>query len=348
MQQKFITVDIGSSWTKLFLANLDEQNLLSVEKSYRLPTSLGDLSIATNLLLSKLPSSQEPKIFVSNLEGVEKLAKNVGAEFVKEVDVKEPLSNFLREAGSDLAMLDAGAGNLSTHFSTEDVGKYLTFSINDITLENFFGNRRFRSHILPKNIKELEIEEAYARTYLSEKFNGRVKENKVLIAASGGVLSGAPSLTRVAILISDILESGDVAEVSFDREFFLPSFGALLSRYKQLEAANLGSWFEPLGTFISLGGAGKVSLDWGYSQVQEVELGSGEISLIPAPAGQRIDLGLTFPISSKEIRKISVNGGTLGILLDARTKPLPLVFGQEASRHQVASWQKEIEKVEIM
>ncbi|OGY22072.1 MAG: hypothetical protein A2126_02170 [Candidatus Woykebacteria bacterium GWB1_45_5] len=348
MQQKFVTIDIGSSWTKLFLVNLDEQNLLNVERSVRLPTSLDDLSITINSLLSQIPKENGPKIFVSNLEGVEKLAKEAKAEFVKEEEATGHLTNFLREADSDCVVLDAGASNLGSHFVTEAVGKFLTFPINEITLENFFGNRRFRPHILPKNTKELEIEEAYARNYLAECFSGRPKEKKVLVAASGGPISGTPSLVRAALLISDILGAGDVAQVFFDREFFLPSFAALLARYKQLEAANLGAWFEPLGAFVSLGGSSQLSLDWGYSETQEAELGPDEISLIPAPTGQRINLSFTLPPAAKEKKTFSVTGGSLGILLDARAKPLPLSFGQETSRHQVAAWQKEVEKVAVL
>jgi hypothetical protein len=348
MGQKFVTVDVGSAWTKLFVVNLDEQNTLFVERSARLPTCVEDLSITVSTLLSEAPREDIPKLFVSDLSEVEKLAKDAGAEFVKEEEVKDPLVGFLREADSDCIILDAGAGNLSVNFDTEYVGKFLTFPINEISLENFFGNRRFRPHILPGNTKELEIEEAYARSYLAEQFAGRSKENKVQVVLSGGVLSGTPSLARVALLILDILEAGDTAQVFFDREFFLPSFGALLARYKQLEAANLGSWFQALGAFVSLGGGGQVGLDWGYSELQRVELAEGEISLVPAPAEQRINLSLIWPPGTKEKKSFLVGGGSLGLLLDARNKPLPLSFGQEASRHRVAFWHKELEKVTIL
>jgi len=346
--EKFITIDIGSTWSKLFIVSLDPQNVLSVERSIRLPTSIGDLSITVRSLLSQIPVGEGPKLFVSNLEGVEKLAKDSGAEFIKEEEVREGLANFLKEADSDCIILDAGATNLAADFVAENVGKFLTFPINEITLENFFGNRRFRPHILPKNTKELEIEEAFCRSYLGVRFSARPKNQKVLVAASGGVISGTPSLARAALLILDILEEGDVAQVFFDREFFLPSFGALLARYKQLQAVNLGAWFESLGAFVSLGGTPQVSLDWGYSEVQAVELGAEEISLIPAPASQRITLSFNAPPASKEKKSFLISGGSLGILLDARSKPLPLTFGQEASRNKIVAWQKELEKVAIL
>lgn len=346
--EKFITIDVGSAWSKLFIASLDSQNLLTVERSIRLPTSVGDPSITTRFLLSQIPAGKGPKLFVSNLEGIEKLAKEIDADFVKEEEAKKELANFLKEADSDCVILDAGAANLSADFVVSQVGKFLTFTINEISLENFFGNRRFRPHVLPKNTKELEIEEAFCRSYLAARFSGRPKDQKVLVAASGGVISGTPSLARVALLILDILEEGDVSQVYFDREFFLPSFGALLTRYKQLQAASLGTWFEPLGAFVSLGGNSQVSLDWGYSEVQAVELGGEEISLIPAPSNQRITLSFNTPTTSKEKRSFLISGGSLGIVLDARVKPLPLTFGQEASQNKMSEWQKELEKIVIL
>jgi len=341
--QKFITIDVGSTWTKAFLVNVTAETRIDIEKSSRLPTSRGELPYAINILLSNLGEKETPKIFVSRLPEVEKIAEEQKGDFVKEESAKQALANFLKEASSETVILDGGAANLEQDFSAVGSGKFLSFPFSEIYLENFFGNRKVRSHILPKDTKELEIEEAFLRTSFMKAVAGRDK--KILIAATGGILSGTPKLSRLGLLILDILEENVVAQVFFDREFFLPSFGALLVRHQQLQVAMVGDWFESLGALVSLGGPAAVTLDWGYSQVQQVELESDEVSLIPAPAGQKIDL--TFTKEPKEKKGFTITGGSLGILLDSRLKPLSLTFGQESSRNRVAAWRQELEKAEL-
>jgi len=342
---KFVTIDIGSAWTKAFLVAVDSENRVSVEESARLPTSQGDQALVTKLLLTKISAINTPKLFVSHLPEVENLAKKQGGDYVEEAQAAEFLVRFLKKSDANVTVLDAGASNLKESMKAEDIGKYLTFQTNAISLENFFGKKRFKPHILPADTKELEIEEAFLRANLANKLSNQNTNKKITLAATGGIISGTPRLSRIALLILDILGPGIVAQLVFDREFFLPSFGALLARYKQLQIGSPGGWLEELGTFVSLSGKNTVELDWGYSQMQQVELSVGEISLIPAPAGQKIKLTL-FP-SKKERTEYGIGGGSLGIVLDARPKPLELTFGQAASRKQMGQWLKELEQAEI-
>ncbi|HEX7456499.1 MAG TPA: hypothetical protein VF303_03465 [Candidatus Nanoarchaeia archaeon] len=343
--QKVITIDIGSAWTKVFLVSLDSENTVKIEKSARLPTSWGDFSLATNLLLSKISENGVPKIFVSHFLEIEKLASKLGGDFVNEQAAAVALVKYFKNPGENFFILDAGASNLREAFQAENIGKYLTFAADPLFLENFIGKKRFKPRLLPLDTKELEIEEAFLRTNFQEKLSARNEKNVSLIALTGGMISGTPRLSRVALILLDVLGKEEITQVVFDREFFLPSFGALLTTYKRLQTAQCGAWLERLGTFVSLGESIAIELDWGYSQLQKVELAAGEISLIPAPSEQKIKL--TLALGNKEKKRFDIVGGSLGILLDARTKPLPLVFGQNASRNLVAGWLKQIEEAEI-
>jgi len=341
-QQKFITIDIGCTWSKAFLVSVDEKDCVQVEQSARLPTTTGNLLVGLEVLLSEIPEKDVPIIFVGSLPEVENLAKEKKADFVTEKDVKQALLEFFKEAGSNVFILDSGASNFKEAFKVEDVGKFLTFPITSVSLDDFLGNKMLRLHNLPNTPRELEIEESFLRDVFAKNFLGRTKEKKLSILLTGGAFSGAPSIARVALLVLDILEKGDIAQVRFDREFFLPSFGALLTKHKQLQVASTGNWLEALGAFVSLGGSSSINLDWGYSQLQKVDIEAEEISLIPAPPEQVIELSV--PLNNKEKKTISLLGGSLGIFLDARTKPLGLAFGQDSSRNRVLSWRKDLEK----
>lgn len=340
--EKFLTIDIGRAWTKAFLVSLDSENRLDVEKTLRLPTSHGDLSLTVNNLISNLTQGvQTPKNFVSRLDGVEGLAKKWGGEFIHENEAGRSLAEFFKKSDSRVTVLDAGASNLETSIETHEIGKYLSFTINEIRLENSLGNKKFRPHILPLNVKELEIEEAFFRNLFKSSMENAPDKKKLLVIATGGIFSGTPNIYRLALLLLDILVTGQLAQVYFDREFFLPSFGGLLAKYKQLQVVSTGSWLDNLGAFVSLGAARKVDLNWGYPTMQKVELTADEIALIPAPADQDIKVEFTM---DKEKRTHSVLGGSMGILMDARSKPLQLTFGQGSSRDKIRSWLKQVEE----
>jgi len=328
-EQKFLTIDIGSAWTKAFIVNIDSQNTVQIEQSYRLPSSWGDFSASVKLLQNKFPVKGLTKIFVSHLPEVEALAKKEEAIFVREEDAAQALVRYLKKGDSNVTILDGGASNLHEQTQAENVGKYLTFASSVIYLENLIGKKKFKPHLLPTDTKELEIEEAFLRSAFADKLINLLSHKKILLVVTGGMISGAPRLSRIALLILDIMAPGTLAQVMFDREFFLPSFGALLAKYKQLQVSNPGKWLDDLGIFVSLGGPQKVELDWGFSQLQQVELADGEISLIPAPKDQKIKL--TLPLHKNDKRHYNILGGSLGVVLDARRKPLPLVFGQTAN-----------------
>jgi hypothetical protein len=340
--EKFLTVDIGRAWTKAFLVALDSENRLDVEKTLRLPTSHGDLSLVVKNLISNLTQeAQTPKIFVSRLDRVENVAKKWSGEFIHEDASGRALTEFFKKSDSRVTILDAGASNLETNIETHEIGKYLSFAINEIGLENFLGNKKFRPHMVPLNVKELEIEEAFFRNLFKSSMENAPDKKKLLVVATGGIFSGTPNIYRLAILLLDILVTGQLAQVYFDREFFLPSFGALLSKYKQLQVVSTGGWLDNLGAFASLGAERKVDLNWGYSTVQKVELTGDEIALVPAPGNQDIKVEFTM---DKEKRTHSVLGGSMGILMDARSKPLQLAFGQGSSRDKIRSWLKQVEE----
>jgi len=282
---------------------------------------------------------------VRSLEEAEKVDKEAGGEFFEKKKAAETLKNFFKKRDFEVIVLDGGTGGFENRIETGEIGKFLSFSINEISLENFLGNRLLRPHTIPKNIKELEIEEAVLRNILAKNLQEATNKKQFTIVGTGGLISGTPSVSRLANLFLDILGVGDVAAILFDREFFLFSFGALLAKYKQLQIVKTGDWLDNLGAFFSLGSPSKVTLDWGYSQVQEVQLEKDEIALIPVPLQQKIGVGFS---SNNEKRHVSVFGGSLGLVLDARAKPLQLTFGQHESRNKVAAWLKNLENTKMI
>ena len=339
----FIILDIGTAWTKAFL--VDPKETLKVKVSAKLPTSTEDLRYSANLLINKLKqNSKNPKILITSaFSEANSLEKELDASFVTKEQVnKELFEWFTLQSLENPIILDGGANNFLRNLRAADIGAYLSFPIGEKDLENYIGNKTMRLSSIPEDKNHLEIEEAVLRASfnLYPDFHNPTKFNSVVI--TGGILSWSTKPTRLALLLLDLMSGGKVVQVFQDKSAFLNSFGALIYHKKVFKQKN--DILRNLGSIVSLGGGGKVALDYGLSDIQEVTISENEIALIPALSSQSVKITLF----SEPKRVFQVSGGEWGVILDGRVKPLPLQFGQVRTRQAVTSWQRALEKVEVL
>ena len=331
--EDFLNLDIGTSWTKAFLVSAGQES--SVKTTLKLPTSAEDLSFSTNLLIGKIVSkSKTPKIILtSTYNEAADLTKIFKASFVDKETVRNELFDwFSLQNFENPLILDGGASN------------YLrNFRISETDLENIIGNKSLRLETIPEDRNQLEIEEAILRSSFSivHELHNPAKFNTLII--TGGILSWSTETTRSALLLLDLMAAGKVVQVYRDDAAFLSSYGALIAQKKNFKSQDLKT-LKNMGCLVSLGGSGKVSLDYGLSEIQEVTISENEIALIPATSSQKVELS----IQGSEKIKFRVSGGEWGIILDGRIKPLALEFGQEKSRQAVLSWQQALGKVQLL
>lgn len=344
-KSKLITLDIGTSWTKVFVVGHEKGNKLTIESSHAVPTTRGDLKISCDYLFEKenISAKENAIIFTSTLDEAKHIADEYKAIFVPDTEVRKNLGAWLTEQGySDTAIFDAGHKLLSENYKASEVGSYLTFGIGETELENHLANRSLHPQTIPETKPEVEIDEAIIRV-------GFAKAAEVLPAASNILLTGSffasqADFSRFALMVLDILPAGKVTEALVDKASFAVSWGAAITKYRELVNFEV-NFVEKMGSFLSLGGAGKVSLDYGLKNVQEISVAKSEIAMIPASAEQKVQMSF---LVDKEIRKVEAAGGNFGLIIDARPKPLPLVFGQSSSQTAMLRWQEAIQKVEII
>jgi len=157
-----------------------------------------------------------------------------------------------------------------------------------------------------------------------------------LLVASGGVLSHAPRMHQTAMLLIDAFEPEGVTELAKDSIFMMPHLGVLASVHEQAAM----EVFEKdcliyLGTCVAASGTGKAgktcfswSLDGGsrgsgeltFGELELVELGIDETAEIEVKPGRGFDVGA----GPGKTLKRTVRGGTVGLILDARGRPLEL------------------------
>ena len=175
-----------------------------------------------------------------------------------------------------------------------------------------------------------------------------------LLVASGGVLSHAPRMHQTAMLLIDAFEPEGVTELAKDSIFMMPHLGVLASVHEQAAM----EVFERdclvyLGTCVAAKGAGKPgkscfswSLDGGsrgsgelqFGDLEHVELGPDESAEIEIRPARGFDVGA----GPGKVLKRTVRGGTVGLILDARGRPLALPDERQACR---SAMQKVIDQI---
>lgn len=157
-----------------------------------------------------------------------------------------------------------------------------------------------------------------------------------LLVASGGVLSHAPRMHQTAMLLIDAFEPEGFTELAKDSIFMMPHLGVLASVHEQAAM----EVFERdclvyLGTCVAAKGIGKPgktcfswSLDGGARGSGEVAFGG--LELVPLGVDESAELEVKpargFDVgggSGKPVKK-TVRGGTVGLILDGRGRPLAL------------------------
>src|SRR3990172_12022203 len=276
---KTFVLDVGKSWTKAFLVENDK-NKLVISKKLSLPTSSGDISFTVNKLFAEMKVTKDNSVIITGpIPEAEVLAKNLGVIYIPEEDAKAEIKKYFNKEGfRNPILLDTSDYSYNPTIKINQIGAFLTTELTEVDIENYFGNKTVRPHSIPDEATELEIEEAFYRIAFSRNADLIGAKNVINLVITGTFFSLAPKQSKLALVILDLLAGGRVAQVKLDREIFLVSFGALLKKHPQV-ADWENTFIQDLGGFVSFGGSGKVMLDYGFTENQEISIVEDEIAL---------------------------------------------------------------------
>jgi uncharacterized protein (TIGR01319 family) len=179
-----------------------------------------------------------------------------------------------------------------------------------------------------------------------------------LIVGSGGVLSHAPRMEQTAAMLIDAFEPEGITTLAKDSIFMMPHLGVLAQVHPQaaLEVFERDCLIY-LGTCVSPKGTGKAGkscfryrLSGGASESGEIAV--GELKLIRLPAGQTAQVvveparGFDAGNGSGKTVEQEIKGGTVGVVLDARGRPLALPADRAKSRADMTRWVTALELYE--
>jgi len=260
--------------------------------------------------------------------------------------------------GGDLHLLvrsDLGQGSalpgLLRHSTLLDVQRWLPIEVSEARLRDYIFNKALHPGIVPIGMEELHLEYALARQVARTALElarvdwplGKDAASHPLlppmepILASGGVLARAPRPGYSALALLDALQPTGIATLVLDPYNLTPGLGVAGGPLPMatVQALDSGS-FVSLATVVAPVGRGRpgrpvlrLRLERERGETSEGEVRYGQLSVLPLKQGdfgkltlrpeRGFDVGFGAPGRAGAVR---VAGGAVGLIIDARGRPL--------------------------
>ena len=262
--------------------------------------------------------------------------------------------------------LGESLGSLLQYTELEEITRWLPLDLSSNVVREYLSQKSLYPGALPATREEQAISQALARQALylavralQKDFPDSVRSAKTdlmppldLILAGGGVISDGVSLGQSLLLLLDAIQPVGIMPILIDQNNLLPLLGVAGERNNYLPVQVIDS-----GAFIGVGTVVSVvaSANYGdqvlrarlvYSDGTEAraDVKFGGLEILPLPSGQTARLGLQ-PTSRADAGlgpgksgTIPVTGGALGVVIDARGRPLSLPSDAVRRRELIKKW----------
>ncbi len=268
----------------------------------------------------------------------------------------------------------AGSTGVLENSSLEEITRWLPFHIPEQDVRDYINNKSAYPASLPAESDHLEIEIALAKQALRiavEKtipsIHKRSSTHKSLMPpiepfiGSGRILTNAPTRAQSLSILLDGLQPTGVTTLALDQNGILPGLGAASEINPLLTVQVIESnTFLNLGTIIAPIGYARpgtpilrirVNREDGRTFTREIKYGS--LTVLPIELGEKVslhlrplhrfDVGMGGPGKSGKVNAV---GGSLGIIVDTRGRPLPFSLDPEKNWKRNDTWIKGLLKYE--
>lgn len=173
-----------------------------------------------------------------------------------------------------------------------------------------------------------------------------------LIVGSGGILSHAPRRPQAMMMMMDAYEPLGVTALAVDSIFMMPHLGVLATVHEKAATdvfvkdcmIYLGTCVAPIGTVKSSDPCVEYTLTFPDGRTVHESLSFGELKHYPLDVGQEAALEATpargFDLGEGKGKTVrtKVAGGVVGIVVDARGRPLQLAEDRRERVRQITAW----------
>ncbi|MFN2182354.1 MAG: glutamate mutase L [Anaerolineae bacterium] len=302
--------------------------------------------------------------YLSQLDGINVLGVDVGGSTSTMASMVE---NHLDLAiRSDLG-LSYNAARLLDEVPPESISRWLPFEMEPAEIRNILRNKSIHYRTLPQTREELLVEQAVAREILrlllkemmprwpdgTSRLYADLLPKFHLIVGGGGVIANAPTCGQAALMLLDALQPVGVTGLVLDKARLVAPLAAVAmlnplaaAQVTQRDALhNIGTVVAPVGSAREGETALTFKIDYDDGRSLEVEVAYGSLEVIPLATGQTADLELRptrrFDVglgTRGQAGTTKVEGGVLGIIIDARGRPLPIAEDPEQQREKMQRW----------
>jgi hypothetical protein len=262
--------------------------------------------------------------------------------------------------------LGESLGILLQYTELDDIMRWLPLDISPNVVREYLFQKSLYPGTIPATKDEQFISQAIARQVLflavrtlqkdfpasAQTGDSELMPKLDLIIGGGGVISDGVSLGQSLLLLLDAIQPVGIMPILIDQNNLLPLLGAAAERnnYLPVQVIDSGA-FIGLGTVISVNAAAnygdqvlRAKLTYADGTDARVDVKFGGLEILPLPNGQTARLGLQ-PLSRADAGlgagrsgTISVTGGALGVVIDARGRPLKLPSDPVRRRELIKKW----------
>ena len=248
----------------------------------------------------------------------------------------------------------------------EDIMRWLQLDISANMLREYMFQKSLYPSSIPATKEEVAIMQALARQalYLAVRTaqkdfpaHARPARNGVmppldLILGAGGVISEGTSLGQSLLLLLDAIQPVGIMPVLLDQNNLLPLLGVAASRshYLPVQVIESGA-FIGMGTVVSVIASAnygdqvlRARLSYADGTEARAEVKFGGLEILPLPNGQTARLSLQpfhradAGLGPGKSGTVTVTGGALGVVIDARGRPLQIPSDPVRRRELMKRW----------
>ncbi|MBI4785657.1 MAG: glutamate mutase L [Chloroflexi bacterium] len=262
-------------------------------------------------------------------------------------------NSFRRTVRADLG-LAYSLENVLACVGLEQLVAWLPMELPVQDAQTHWLNRALRPAALAVTREQARLQQVVTREALRIAAQESKLEfgNPDLFLLTGGGFAGNSDYGALALLALDALQPRGVFTLAIDALGLAPAFGALAALNPEAAAHVIErDAFLTLGTVIapvSNNREGQIDL---RIQVQPVgsgvinlEVEHGSLELIPLAPGQKASLqvraapGVDLGSAQRGVFKAEVEGGAIGLIVDARGRPIALPASAEKRREKIQKW----------
>jgi uncharacterized protein (TIGR01319 family) len=282
---------------------------------------------------------------------------------------------FNRTVSANLGM-SYSICNVLTEAGLPNIARWVPFPVDDASLRNQLRNKMIRPTTIPQTLQDLYIEQAVAREALRLAFDhhkslarslkgvkgqggveldkGNSGETLVkmldlnMVVGSGGVLSHAPERAQSALTMLDAYQPEGVTMLAVDSIFMMPQLGVLSTILPEAATQvferdcliKLGDAIAPIGTAregepcvtVALQKKGTYTVPFGKLKVIPLGVDESDEAVITPARGFDVGAG------RGKARTVTVEGGVVGLVIDARGRPIAIPDQQAPRVAKLQEW----------